>query len=275
MINMTLNSDEITALRYYIGDVGEHLYKSPAKLIGDTEIYMRKFFSEPKAYLIINSMFFPDTETEKARAKENKFLNPEIVRYPVLMRYVYKNLFSEFRKCTAKKDMKTFRIERFSDYLYIKKTGGTVSFTSTSKNGFLHNYRDRSGIALMEFELKSGTPCIDIQEILRGYRSPLQPYEPEVILPPFMELQITEIPLTQEMLQITDSENNPPLVCCKAIPKGRIYLNSESNDSPEKYIDSAVRFLECLNNKKPPSSEDEINYIRFKKAFLAETENMM
>ena len=58
-----LNEKEIRALRFYIGDVSG---SDP-------------FFSDPKAYVVLNSLFFPDISSERARAAEGKLLNPAII----------------------------------------------------------------------------------------------------------------------------------------------------------------------------------------------------
>ena len=51
-----LNGREKAALRYYIGDVS-----------GNDE-----FWSDPKAYTVLNSLFFAGTATERSRAAEGK-----------------------------------------------------------------------------------------------------------------------------------------------------------------------------------------------------------
>ena len=61
---MELRDAQLRAVKWYIGDVE-----------GDDP-----FWGDPKAYVTLNSLFFPGTATEEARAAEGKPLNPEILR---------------------------------------------------------------------------------------------------------------------------------------------------------------------------------------------------
>ncbi|MDE6538828.1 MAG: hypothetical protein K2K66_01435, partial [Ruminococcus sp.] len=117
-------------MKYYIGDVSGN----------------DGFWSEPKAYLVLNSLLYDGIETEISRTKEGKFLNPAVLDDVDRLLDFYDNMFSAFRKCHAESDMITYRVERYSDFLPIINKKYTVSFTSTSTGGFLDTYRDRKGI---------------------------------------------------------------------------------------------------------------------------------
>ncbi|HOR21450.1 MAG TPA: hypothetical protein PLY43_01865, partial [Ruminococcus sp.] len=80
-----LTSDQLRAVRYYIGDVSGN----------------DPFWSQPKAYLVLNSLLFPGIETEKARAAEGKLLDPELLSDTGRLLKVYRELFSAFRQNTA------------------------------------------------------------------------------------------------------------------------------------------------------------------------------
>jgi hypothetical protein len=116
-----LNGSEKNALRYYIGDVSGS----------------DRFYGDAKAYVVINSLFFPEITTERARASEGKYLNPAVIEDTGRLLEFFSGLFSAFRKCAAGETINTFRVERFLDYSLCKEYGHTLSLTSTSKAGFL------------------------------------------------------------------------------------------------------------------------------------------
>lgn len=246
---MMLSESEIKSIRYYIGDVE------------GTD----KFWGDPKAYLVLNSLFYPDIATETARANEGKFLNSEILADTERLADIYRNLFSAFSKCRSEKEISAYRVERFADYVISKKSGGTVSFTSTSTNGFLSSYRDRCGIALMSFRIKIGTPCLNMAEIMRNY---VKPDEAEVLLPPFLKLEFNEIPLNEKEMQITDSEGNPPVLLSKI---GTLEMNEITSyaNIPIEGGKAGMRVLDSLNNGQTPISEDIELYCVWKKAFIS------
>ena len=177
-----LNASEISAVKYYIGDVQ-----------GDDP-----FWSDGKAYLVLNSLFYPDIVTEQARTAEGKRLNPVILEDVPRLLSVLSNLFSASEYGRSAPAQIAYRVERYSDYLINAEAGKTISFTSTSTAGFLNDYRDRKGIALMKFHIPEGTPCIPVENALDYYAKSA---EQEILLPPWLQLQFTECELSAEELQ--------------------------------------------------------------------------
>ncbi len=245
-MNGNLSSAEENALRFYIGDVSGN----------------DAFFGDSKAYVVLNSLFFPDIATESARASEGKYLNPAIIAdIPRLMEF-FELLFSAFRKSIIEEDILTYRVERLSDYNSIRRNSSTVSMTSTSTAGFLNEYRDRRGIALMKFSLtENQSYCIDIGKILSYYA---KSEEAEILLPPFMKLDISEIPLTENEMRITDCDNNSPQVSCNVKLSG---IEKYSGNIPELSANGSQagqRVYNALNNGKLPDKEDIEHYSHWK-----------
>ena len=122
-----LSPAEENALKFYIGDTsGNH-----------------PFYSDKKAYVVLNSLFFPDIYTETARASEKKYLNPEILSDTKRLLDFFEALFSAFSKSVLKKNLLTYRIERLADYKLCHEKSQTISMTSTSTTDFIDSYRNR------------------------------------------------------------------------------------------------------------------------------------
>lgn len=241
-----LSTAEENALRFYIGDVSGN----------------DVFFGDSKAYVVLNSLFFPDIATESARASEGKYLNPAIIAdIPRLMGF-FELLFSAFRKSVIKEDILTYRVERMFDYSLMRERSSTVSMTSTSTAGFLNEYRDRRGIALMKFRLHENQPyCIDISKALPYYA---KSEEAEILIPPFIKLDIEEITLTENEMQITDCDNAPPQVLCTAKISGIEKYNGNVPELSAYGSDAGQRIYNALNNGKLPDKEDIEQYSHWK-----------
>lgn len=249
-MNQYLNSSEKHCLKYYIGDVSGN----------------NSFWSEPKAYLVLNSLFYDGIETEKARTAEGKFLNPIILDDINRLLDFYDNMFSAFKKCRAERDVITYRVERYSDFLPIFNKNHTVSFTSTSTDGFLDNYRDRKEITLIKFFIPESVSCINIAEVLDFYA---KPDEAEILLPPFMHLEIIQTVPTEKEMKITDSDGKSPKNACIAVCSYRndsdIKERSESLSTDGSK--AGQRVYDALNNGKIPVAEDVNIYTEWKREF--------
>ena len=240
-----LTDEEVRALKFYIGDVSGN----------------DPFWSDPKAYVLINSLFFSGITTETARANEGKRLNTAILEDSGRLMQFFADLFSVFAKCRLTADCRTFRVERFSDYLACKSAGETVSLTSTSTAGFLSAYRDRIGIALMEFSLPAGTPCINVSTALDWYA---KPEEAEVLLPPFLPMIFSESAPAGDMLAITDAEDKPPVVYCKCCPTPFSGAFPTPGTLPERGSAAGIRVCNALMTGTSPDPEDVAEYSQWK-----------
>lgn len=239
-----LSKAEESALRYYIGDVSGN----------------NPFYGDPKAYVLLNSLFYPNIISETARAFEGKYLNPAIIADTSRLMGFFESLFSAFGKADLSISQTTFRVERFSDFEISRKFGMTVSMTSTSIAGFLNSYRDRQGIALMKFELPENGHFINVAEML-GYYA--KPEEAEILIPPFMELEFEQLQLTEKEKLITDCNGNAPIISVKTkINKLAVLESSNEKISP---CPEGIRVCEALNAKKQPDAEDIQIYSEWKK----------
>lgn len=242
-----MNQREINALKFYIGDV----------------CGTNPFYSDSKAYVVLNSLFFPDIYSEKLRSAEGKYLNPEIIAdIPRLLGF-YNDLFSLFGKLRLEKAFTSYRVERMADFEMCRSLGRTISMTSTSLSEFLDSYRDRRGIALMRFELNEGEHCIDVAKVLDYYA---KPEEREVLIPPFMNLDLQENILADNEKRITDCDGNPPIISVSATLGKVSDIESVGNNFVAD-CRAGIRVYEALNSGKEPENEDILEYSIWKKIF--------
>lgn len=250
---MSLNQKQLDAIRYYEGDVQ-----------GDDP-----FYGDPKAYVTINSLFYPGIGTEERRAKEGKRLNPAITEDPQRLYDFLVDLLSAFKTADLSSERNAYRVERHADYEVMKQAGGTISFTSTSADGFLRNYADRIGIALMEFHIPSGIPCLPFSQVLKdGY---LKTSEKEILLPPGLSVSFAETPLSEEEKTILDAEGNPPVLKCRARLTGFLPLAYEVFDPDDYTAFPAVsrRVYEKLQQNQKPDPHDVSAYVSMKRKLTA------
>lgn len=253
---MILSENEKNALKYYIGDIP---CSSP-------------FYSNPKAYVTLNSLFFPDIKAETARAAEGKFLDPTLISDTSALMDFFASLFSVFSKSKSEKNLRTYRVERLADYQMCREVRSTISLTSTSLAGFLESYRDRCGIALMKFTLPCGCTCINAAEILDRYA---KPEEAEILLPPFTELSIEEIPVSEHELKITDIDNRPPKISCNVTSCGIRKFTGTAPELPKFGAESAEKVYSGLNSGKLPENGELEMYIEWKKALQLQLHKLL
>ena len=247
---MKLTEKQLLAVKYYEGDVHG---KDP-------------FWGDPKAYVTINSLFFDGIGTEQRRAAEKKYLNPAVIEDPERLMDLCKDLLSAFHTPDLCRSRNTYRVERYADYLEMKKHGCTVSFTSTSTGGFLRSYGDRIGIALIEFEIPAGMPCFPFAEMLQEEYKKTE--EQEILLPPGLALDIREIEPNEEDKQIRDAEGNSPLVKAHIRITGYVQDSGSADETkiPDKEsIQAGIRVYQALNAGTEPAAEDAEKYISWKK----------
>ncbi|MBR2801596.1 MAG: hypothetical protein IKE21_03225 [Erysipelotrichaceae bacterium] len=244
---MELTEQEIKALCFYEGDAEG---SDP-------------FWGDKKAYLTLNSLLYPGLRNERDRTAEGKKLNPAILeeeKYPLLA--VYRNLLSAVCKDVRDYDRHTWRVERYSDFRQQQSVGRTLSFTSTSKAGFLKVFQDRIGIALLKVTIPAGVPALDFEEALPHYA---KADEHEVLLPPFLRFSFKEVPLTEEEMEIRDAAGQPPRIACEAtvsLPRSKEKNTLISLPFPEP----GKRVYAALNKGQEPQQQDIADYLAYKAA---------
>ncbi len=242
-----MNQKQKDALKFYIGDVSG----------------TNSFYGDNKAYVVLNSLFFPEIYSERLRSAEGKYLNPAIIAdIPRLLGF-FNDLFSLFGKAKLEKSCTAYRVERWADFELCRRTGQTISMTSTSLSGFLNSYRDRRGIALMRFNLAERQHCIDVGQTLDYYA---KSEESEILVPPFMKLNLSDNTLTDTEKRITDCDGNPPIISVTATLGDVADYENVGNTYVSDCI-AGMRVYEALNCGKSPSEEDISEYSKWKKIF--------
>jgi len=245
---------EIQAVRYYIGDV--------------RNLPQDGFWNDPKAYCLLNALFFPEMQAESARIAEGKKLNPELLAdLPRLIDF-FRNFLTVFRKSASEQEFITYRVERFSDYEFMRKAGKTISFTSTSEAGFLESYQDRKGIALLRFQIPEHTPCIRMQDFFRNYA---KPEEAEILLPPELKLHFEVLNLSESELKILDADGNPPLISC-LVRVGNVESNQQNQNDhfSDQGRKAGIRAIQALQAGELPKPEDTECYSVWKREFISQ-----
>ena len=248
------SEDELKALRYYEGDTeGED-----------------PFWSDPKAYLTLNSLLYPGIRSEAARSAEGKRLNPAVTADPERLLKVYRCLISALYKGRKDTQRTVYRVERWSDHLAQRKAGMTLSFTSTSTAGVLDAYRDRIGIALLEIAIPAGIPALDFAEALPHYA---KAEEHEILLPPYMTLTYQDAVLTEQERQITDAAGEGPRGKYRLIVNGPADLPGEEAVLPAD--PHAASVYAALNKGETAREEDTAEYLRYKEALQKQVMNCL
>ena len=247
--------DVIRALRYYQGDVE-----------GDDP-----FWGDPKAYVTLNALFFPGLTIEKARSGEGKRLNPEIPADPGRLMGFFEALSRAFTPLEA--PITVSRVERLMEYEQQRARGRTVSFTSTSTNGFLGAYGDKRGLALMRYALPAGTPCVRLCEALPSY---LKADEAELLLPPGLGLRVLQRPLRDGETPIRDMDGRPPALFAEATATGLVPPEDEAGIVPDDPAgaEAGVRVLRAIAAGREPDGADSDLYIDWKRACAARVRRM-
>ncbi len=219
------------------------------------------FYSDYKAYVTWNAVFFDGLENEELKILENKKFNTDMIAHCTELIHACKVLFHACTPCTT--PMITTRVERLYDFQQMQKAGRTIAFTSTSKNSFLKQYQDKEGIVLLECHLPKGTRCADFAHILQDYQ---KTDEAEVLLPPYTKLDISDLPLSHEEMRILDKSGHSPFgkYCLKV--QGIDFIEEPQFVITQQDIEGAIRFLTCLNANKTYAVSDADKYIQLKKA---------
>lgn len=240
-----LTPEELSAIRWYIGDTEGH-----HPVLGD-----------PKAYVVINALFYPDIRTERARALEGKRLNPAILSDPVWLKQTLTALLSACHKCAITETRTVYRVERATDYEICRQRSETIGFTSTSTAGFLPAYTDRKGIVLLTYTLPAGTPCIPMQDVLPHYA---KAEEAEILLPPGLHLTLTEQQPSPAELCILDADGAPPVCSVHAIPS-ELHAVLPAMQCPDGAA-AGQRVFSALMKGDEPDTTDVETYCEWKAA---------
>lgn len=259
---MALSANQIAAVKYYEGDVSGN----------------DPFWGDDRAYVTLNSLFYPGIDTERRRAAEGKRLNPAIVADPQRLLDLCVSLVSACRAVDLSHPRVGYRVERHADYLDMRKAGQTISFTSTSTAGFLPAYGDRIGIALLEFHIPAGVPCLPFGEVLHNDYA--KSNEQEIMLPPGLQLEFEDVPIEAEERTIADAQGNPPIAKCQVLVQAPDCSDMTSQPIPSEEpmntssalegVRAAERVYEALNGGCELLDEDVERYCTWKRSLVAD-----
>lgn len=261
MINLTEN--QIKALRYYTGDAAVFNGAST-----DSASAYCGIPSNEKAYCTINPLFYSDTVSERARVAEGKKLDPELITSKPFLRSLLIDLINAaIGGGEGMPNQTTYRVAREADVDEMKKHGKLMTFTSTSKNGFLSSYSDKNGLVLLEFHIPKDAPRADIEMLIPSYQK-LE--EAEVLLPPWLPAELRKCELSEEEKQITDRNGEPPkekytVTVGTDMCAPTLFCLAPSDSG----VDAGKRFVHTLMRGENPDEGDEADYIMWKRALTA------
>lgn len=264
-------AEQIRSLKFYQGSTDLKVENAARK----------EFYSTPKAYQTLNSLMYPGIENEKTRVcREGQKLAPGLLYNTTEILKVYENIFS-LMKADKKPEyihesgcLTTYRTER-EITLQLLNAGSTVSLTSTSRKPDLGNYfRKKDGLLILEFEISSDVPYVDVNAILGSDNQFFE--QQEILLPPFLKVKLSSQQLTEKERMYQDVNGNPPVgkykvQVFKEFQECKIDENKES--LLRKYlfdqyqIENAVKVLERINLCQEIGKEEQEKYIRWKACF--------
>lgn len=257
-----ITEKEIDAVRYYQGDTRKRLENGQLSKTEKNE----GFFGIPSAYRTMNCLMFGGTGNEKERIREkNGRLNPQVFLEAEKAVEVFCDIFRAMCKNAAAKKSKNnarqlvYRTERGISVQELKK-GHTVSFTSTSKENKPEKFlREKSGLTLLDIIFPSQIPHLDFEDLLgEDY---LFKNQKEILLPPFLEIEMEPLELTRAELQYRDTDDKPPcgkyLVYVKGMHWNDVNIDADPGlvFAPERCRQAAAVLGKMINGEEPDEPE--------------------
>ena len=253
-----LTDDEIHALRYYEGVLSPQDQNKP-------------FWSDPKAYVTFNSLFFADTVTEAARCEEGRKLNACITDDPSSVMKMIKDLYTACLKYEHQ-PLHVFRVERLADFQMFCREGTFTSFISTSRAGFLENYEDKYDLVLMDIAVSTDVPCIDYIQMVPGRE---KEEESEVLIAPYPEIKVIKDELPRELRTIKDGRGNPPAVYCHVDVKAGMGKKTDVQSVAPVHVEAARSYYQAMNMHADVNENDRALYLQYKSIIRSYTEGLI
>lgn len=199
----------VDMLRFYGGDIRERTDDGKVafgKSSKDT------LWGDNEAYRTLNALLFDGYENEKERIfKEKKKLKPVFIERLDETLAIYTGVFSMM--CLQKEKnisaVKVKRVDRQASLNAYQKSF-TGSFVACTKGAYDTEFAEKNNVILLEVEIPKESPSVDFQQFLSGneYSNYI---EQEVLLPPFLPLEIEEKPLNLKEKKIRDMHKKPPV----------------------------------------------------------------
>ena len=264
---------DIDMLRFYGGDI--HQKNKEGEYVITNNLVNPKnkedvLWGDRDAYRTLNALLFDGIENEKERIyKEKRKLNPVFIELIENTLEIYRGIFAVMcrKKGNQLSVSKVKRVDRKASLMaYLK--GHTESFVSCTNGEYDDEFASKNNIILLEIESLENTPYVDYQQVIT-----MQEYcnydEKEVLFPPFLSLNVSEIELTTKDNHIRDMYGQPPvgkyLLKMEEFPDYRNAITSSREELLNKILDEkdkAVLCLEHMNNNM--WKEDYHEYVEWK-----------
>lgn len=264
-----LTNKEIDAIRFYEGDIRKR-GENGQILENEKE---EGFYGTPSAYRTINCLMFDGTGNEEERIKEKAGkLIPELFGEIDKVIEVYCDIYRAMCKMGSEsadgKKKLVYRTERGVSVEALKM-GYTVSFTSTSKEDKPEDFlKKKTGLTLLNFVVPPGIPYLDFQKVLgKEYQFENQK---EILLPPFLEIELAELELTEAEREYRDADNQPPQAKYLVQVKGVSEQNPEAeteirNPLTAERNQKSVEVLGKLVKKEALTQDEKEAYCLWKR----------
>lgn len=268
-----LTLKEIDAIRYYQGDIRKR--NKDGQIVENEK--EEGFFGTPSAYRTMNCLMFDGTINEENRiAERNGKLVPELFLEIEKIIEVYCDMYRAMCKYVSKvtndKKLFTYRTDRKISVEEMKK-GYTMSFTSTSRNDTPEEFLQRKvGLILLNFVFSQKIPHLDFHQILKGEY--LFEEQDEVLLPPFLKIELEKMELTEKEKQYRDVNGQPPCAKYLVEVKGIRSQNLEAGSGKRKALTSernqkSAQILKKMVNKEIVTEEEKQEYCLWKEDIRA------
>lgn len=257
----------VDMLRFYGGDIRERTDDGKVafgKSSKDT------LWGDNEAYRTLNALLFDGYENEKERIfKEKKKLKPVFIERLDETLAIYIGVFSMM--CLQKEKnisaVKVKRVDRQASLNAYQKSF-TGSFVACTKGAYDTEFAEKNNVILLEVEIPKESPSVDFQQFLSGneYSNYI---EQEVLLPPFLPLEIEEKPLNLKEKKIRDMHKKPPvgkyLLRTGNFPDYRNEITASKDELYERLMRDKEEAAACLQSMNEGNWEDEYqNYIKWK-----------
>lgn len=268
-----LTTKEIDAIRFYQGDIRK---RDENGLISGNE-KNGGFYGIPSAYRTMNCLMFDGIRNEEERIKErNGKLVPELYLEIGKVIEVYCDIYRAMCKSVSgmneTREKIVYRTDRGISVEELKK-GYTISFTSTSKEDKPEDFlKKKVDLTLLNIVFSSELPHLDFQEALGG--DYLFEHQKEILLPPFLEIDIEELELTEREREYRDANNQPPRAKYLILVRGIRSQNPEAASDEREILTTernqkSAKTLEKLMKKEPLTMSEVEEYGLWKKDFRA------
>lgn len=273
-----LNAEIRDAVRFYIGDI--------RKRLGDGSISSEveqghPLYRDAEIYRTINALMFPGIHNEKERIiTEGHILNPNAIIELKTLLNIFSRLALAARMRCDNSTIFSRRIDRVSTVSLLMH-GEIPSFFSTGKGEFQQNYSKKAGLVLLEFQINPNIPVIDVETILGDEY--LKKEEREILIPPFLAIDIFEIPLNCHEKCITDLNGDPPKCKFNVVFSSSKKKPDDNNDYNAIYswltdnnrLTQIAEIVACLNKNYTLSSTDKENYCFWKQQLRKYLKNVI